>query len=260
MSFALFEQSKTLAESGQIYESLNSYSKALQVCNNDQEIISALDSIRDLKSEQTENCLLAQKILLIGLASKFQTTERGRSAYEEIKNMASKTNTVLKLPIVIVAGGCNSEVEAKIRTYQEFVLLKFSSYQGTIISGGTISGISGLIGKVQEKFPQSIRTIGYVPQTKKRLIDNRYSEIRLTQSDTFSPLEPLQYWIDILATGVRPEKISLLGINGGRISAFEYRLALALGALVYIVQGSGREADDLLLDNNWKLSKNLIAI
>jgi hypothetical protein len=42
--------------------------------------------------------------------------------------------------------------------------------------------------------------------------------------------------------------VKLLGINGGVISAFEYRLALALGASVGLMVGSGRQAD-IILEN-----------
>jgi hypothetical protein len=46
-------------------------------------------------------------------------------------------------------------------------------------------------------------------------------------------------------------------VNGGEIAAFEYRLALALGARVGLVEGSGREADRLFQDPTWANSPNL---
>jgi hypothetical protein len=34
-------------------------------------------------------------------------------------------------------------------------------------------------------------------------------------------LEPLQYWADIITSGIEPSKVKLLGINGGKIAAAE---------------------------------------
>jgi hypothetical protein len=50
---------------------------------------------------------------------------------------------------------------------------------------------------------------------------------------------------------VRPADVRVLGINGGRIAALEYRVALALGAPVGILERSGRSADALLDDPVW---------
>jgi hypothetical protein len=62
----------------------------------------------------------------------------------------------------------------------------------------------------------------------------------------------MQGWMDLVAAGINPSQVRLLGINGGAIAGFEYRLALALGAKVGVVEGSGREADVLLQDPDWK--------
>ena len=43
----------------------------------------------------------------------------------------------------------------------------------------------------------------------------------------------------------------MLGFGGGEIAAFEYRLALALGATVGVVSGTGRAVDELLKDSLW---------
>ena len=51
--------------------------------------------------------------------------------------------------------------------------------------------------------------------------------------------------------------MKLIGINGGQISAFEYRLALMLGAQVGVIEASGREAGRLFRDPYWSKSKTL---
>ena len=65
---------------------------------------------------------------------------------------------------------------------------------GTIISGGTTAGISGLIGDIQELHPDTVTTVGYLPAAipKKDKTDFRYQEIRKTEGAHFSVRQPLQ--------------------------------------------------------------------
>jgi hypothetical protein len=70
----------------------------------------------------------------------------------------------------------------------------------------------------------------------------------------------LQSWIDIIDAGFEPSEIKVLGINGGKISAIEYRLALALGAAVGVVEESGREVAMLLRDEKWVYSDKLFQL
>jgi hypothetical protein len=48
-----------------------------------------------------------------------------------------------------------------------------------------------------------------------------------------------------------------LGIGGGPISAFEYRLAAAIGSLVGLVGDTGREASAMLHDPLWGKTANV---
>jgi hypothetical protein len=258
---AFYERGKSCLLSREPFESLRAYAKALQISLKKQDIELALNTINEFTNqEQLIGYYWIRKLLQIGLAVKFPATNGGASALEQLKKLASTNYQILEEPIVIVAGGCSVEVEAQMRTYHGLVLESFRDFKGTIVSGGTTSGISGLIGEAQRKYPITVRTVGYVPKTKTDLIDKRYREIRFTDGEKFSPLEPLQYWIDIIASGIKADGVKLLGINGGIISAIEYRMALALGAQVAIVVGSGMEADQLLLDNEWNNSKNLISM
>ncbi len=54
-----------------------------------------------------------------------------------------------------------------------------------------------------------------------------------------------------MSAGGDSKRVKLLGFNGGSIAACEYRIALAFGARVGIVEGSGREADNFLQDVFW---------
>jgi macrodomain Ter protein organizer (MatP/YcbG family) len=51
-----------------------------------------------------------------------------------------------------------------------------------------------------------------------------------------------------------------LGINGGNISAFEFRLAIALGAKVGIIAESGRAAAEIFEDPDWKDAHGLMRL
>jgi hypothetical protein len=54
--------------------------------------------------------------------------------------------------------------------------------------------------------------------------------------------------------------VKLIGINGGEISAFEYRLALMLGASIGVIESSGREAVCLFKDPYWGNAINLVRL
>jgi len=203
---------------------------------------------------------LPGRFLLLGLASKFSLTKAGKSSLSLLKAAASPNCQKLESPTVIIAGGCSSDVEAQILGYRSMLLDSFLGFRGTIISGGTGSGVSGLVGDLQQTYPRTIHAIGYVPNTKKGLIDTRYSEIRFTSEDKFSAVEPLTYWADLVSSDIKPNNVKLIGINGGEVSALEFRFALALGASVGIVVDSGLEADRLLCDKDWNRSSNLFSL
>jgi ppGpp synthetase/RelA/SpoT-type nucleotidyltranferase len=246
---------------GKPYESLSAYAKALQVSVNDWVIDAALRSIDRLAVVKTQlnGYDWVQRLLLIGLASKFPESDAGRHALNRVKKLALTTNQPLEGPIVIVAGGNSSEVETQMSSYQGLMLEAFRNFKGTIISGGTISNVSGLVGQVQEKYLSTIKTVGYLPKTiKAELIDKRYFQIRLTDGEDFSPAEPLQYWIDLIDSGISPCDVKLLGINGGKISSFEYKIALVLGASTAIIESSRMEKEKLFSNKDWNTLKNLI--
>lgn len=180
-------------------------------------------------------------------------------------------------PVVFVVGGCDPQVEQKMKGYGDLLDEAFTDFagedpgtKGTIICGGTKEGVSGLVGALFGKgtdASERIDTITYYPARVPSddatfTIDRRYGDRRPTNGETigFSPLEPLQAWIDILRQRIDPRQVKLLGINGGRISAAEYRIALALGARVAVVEGSGRAAAKILSDDDWGTSKRLAAL
>ena len=175
---------------------------------------------------------------------------------ERVQELATKGRPLLQGPLVIVAGGCDKAHANEIAGYAKLIDRAFAEWRGTILSGGTQEGISGLVAGLGTASNGRIHTVGYLPEflpaDGTASVDNRYHELRRTDGRGFSALEPIRNWIDILASGIDPSKVRLLGINGGRIAAMEFRIAWGMGAEVAVVRGSGREADrverDLLAD------------
>lgn len=166
---------------------------------------------------------------------------------------------IISAPVIIVAGGADSIEDPQLSQYRTLLVEAFCIFSGTIISGGTTTGVCGLVGDLQQAYPETIRTIGYVPGVLPAAgeIDSRYREIRRTGGTRFGVLEPLQYWEDILASGIPSGHVKLIGIGGGEISAAEYRIALLLGAKVGVVGTSGGAAADLLEDAEWNDQDNI---
>jgi hypothetical protein len=243
---------------GQPYDSLSMYAKAIQLSSTDWMIETSLRLLEKLSvvRELIRGYDWVCKLLVLGRAVKFQD----QAFLEQVRLLATANVAPILGPVVIVAGGTSAEIRPE--EYRQLLLDGFRSFHGTVISGGTTAGLSGLVGAVQTAYPQSIVTIGYIPAslpdgTKK---DVRYSQIRTTGGQAFSALEPLQYWTDLIASGILPAQVRLLGINGGEISAFEYRLALMLSASVGVIESSGREAACLFKDPYWGNSKNLLPL
>jgi ppGpp synthetase/RelA/SpoT-type nucleotidyltranferase len=236
------------------YESLAAYAKATQLSDTEFMIDTALDVVARFKGLKLPEVEFVRRLLLLAKAVRFPS-ESLRAALSVMRK--AKTADIPR-PVVIVAGGCDASAERRIAEYRDLLMDAFRDFRGTIISGGTTAGISGLVGDLAERYSGQIRAVGYLPKlipdwaTK----DGRYKHF-ITEGTDFSPLEPLQNWIDLVAAGIAPSQVKLLGINGGEISAFEYRLALALGAKVGLLRDSGREAGRMLKDAEWESMKGL---
>lgn len=158
--------------------------------------------------------------------------------------------------VCIVVGTAKTGFSENREEYRRILGQVLAGFRGTVISGGTEQGIPGLVGEIGCTARPRIRTVGYLPagfdSTLTSTRDARYDEHRRTTGARFSQLEPLQSWIDLLASGVQPQDVTVFGMGGGRIAAFEYRLALVLGARVGVIADSGREAEILANDPDWR--------
>jgi len=172
-------------------------------------------------------------------------------------------------PVVILAGDSSSEYDQNLSIYSEYLQEAFDGYDGHIISGGTTTGISAEAAKIvraqkdDASSTGSIDLYGYVPGKLPQatvLEEERHINIIRTSGKDFSPLEPIQYWIDILASGIDPQSVKIVGVGGGAISEFEYRLGVSLGARVALFAESGRAANQMLNDEYWSASKDLFSL
>jgi ppGpp synthetase/RelA/SpoT-type nucleotidyltranferase len=263
MPWAYYDMGKLHLLMGRPYESLEAYSKALSVSSAEFMISTSLLSLERLRilKDQLHGYEWARRLLVLGLAVRFPSPD----ATEAVRKLATKRVDPIRPPVLIVAGGTDARVEAQMRGYSSLVLEAMANFEGTVISGGTKEGISGLVGDMAQAYPGRIRTLGYLPRNvpNTATVDKdrtRYNELRDTDGDGFTPLEPLQNWIDLTATDVSPKQVRVLGINGGTIAATEYQMALALGAQVGLIAESGREAGRLLADAHWSKSGQLLRL
>lgn len=164
-------------------------------------------------------------------------------------------------PVVIVAGGCDRKVEHQIAAYRDIFAAAFETFRGTIICGGTRAGISGLVGDLPGVARGDIRLVSHLPRHIPRDVPlHEAYEIRDCGGQGFTPLGAIQGWMDILASGVDPAAVRVVGVNGGAISAAEYMIAAALGAKVGLLRDSGREAHRLLGDPAWAKNPHLLGL
>jgi class 3 adenylate cyclase len=161
----------------------------------------------------------------------------------------------------ILAGGSSAEGTGRIAAYREALMGALVGARGTLVSGGTAQGVSALAGDVSSAL-EGIRAVGYLPSSLPEDVDEdtRYDELRRTGGERFSPLEPVSYWRDLLDQGIRPVDVGLVAIGGGRLTGLEIRIALALGARVAAIAGSGGSAASVMRDRTWGTSPGLTEI
>lgn len=185
---------------------------------------------------------------------------------DESTDEPSAEKTPLKVPVLIVAGGAGSltaDVAGKVHPMLAGAL---AGFRGTVVSGGTAVGIPGCVGEIAgalaARGAKHFDLVGYIP----RLLPNdaprdaRYDRLVTCGEQGFSPDQIIRNWQDILASGIEPKDVLLLGVGGGELSSVEYRLALALGANVAVVQESGGAADALIADPWWTAVPNLLVM
>jgi ppGpp synthetase/RelA/SpoT-type nucleotidyltranferase len=250
---------------GQPHEGLAALAKAIQRCPAPFLLQSARESLIRIGAIAGDlpGYAWLWKLLLLGQAVKYP--QDLPAALPAVRDLATADRAAIRGPVVIVAGGCDRSVQQQMQTYRPLLDEAFQDFTGTILCGGTTQGIAGLVGDIRRRHGARLHTIGYIPSSWPADATpdedrDRYDEIRPTDGSGFSPLEPLQNWIDLVSAGIAPAEVKLLGINGGTIAAAEYRIAAALGARVALLEKSGREAAKVFADPDWEGSPNLVGI
>jgi len=174
--------------------------------------------------------------------------------------------TPLKAPVLIVAGGAGRLPVEVARTVRPMLAGALAGFRGTVISGGTGVGIPGCVGEIAgalaTRGAKPFDLVGYIPRNLPNDAprDARYDRHVSCGEQGFSPDQIIRNWQDILAAGIEPKDVLLLGVGGGEVSSVEYRLALAFGASVAVVKGSGGAADALIEDPWWTAVPNLLVM
>lgn len=260
LPWAFFDVGKFHLLMGKPYESLTSYAKAVEMSTASFMIETSRASVHRLAvvKDKVPGYVWAERLLLVGQAARYPD----EGLIRELTSLASPHSKAPSSPVAIVAGGSDLDNKQLVQDYRQVLLDGFRDFRGTVVSGGTASGVGRLVGELKERHLNAISAIGYAPHTLPAgvLEDDRYDEVRRTGGDSFSPLQPLQYWIDIIASGIPSSEVKLVGIGGGPISALEYRLALAFGAQVAVLDGSGGEVTKLISDDDWANSEALLRL
>jgi ppGpp synthetase/RelA/SpoT-type nucleotidyltranferase len=238
-------------------ENENTKSKEWQVAKRELEALQEMpEPHRDQESIQKAKAKRVKALREFKKARERAKVAREKAAVSRRESLRKKMITpnlpTFEGPLVIVAGGCEKEVEDKVLEYRSLLQKAFEGFHGIVFSGGTTAGISGLVGDLPSSRKGPIRKIAYLPDSIPmwtRLHDAY--EVYQTAGSRFSALQTLQMWTNILASGIDPADVKLLGINGGRIAAFEFRLAVALGARAGIIADSGRAASEIFEDPDW---------
>ena len=168
--------------------------------------------------------------------------------------------------VLIVAGGALTMKPAVLRLVRPVVDSALRHFRGTVISGGTSVGIPGCVGDVAGRLEsgrkKAFELIGYIPKNLPGDApkDARYDDYVVTDDEGFSSGQIIRMWEDFRDSGITPDRVQLLGIGGGAITAVEFRVALALGAATAAVHSTGGAADTLLADPVWLGTSTLVAM
>jgi ppGpp synthetase/RelA/SpoT-type nucleotidyltranferase len=190
---------------------------------------------------------------------------RQRAGTQDQRPLQAWTRVGIKRrPALVIAGGAasmNAEMVKKIRPFLYPVLEKF---KGTVISGGTAIGVPGCVGDIAAELEKlgrkGFRLLAYVPTLYPDDAPT-HSAYNVTKfREFFSPDHILQGWKDLLAAGIDPEEVLLLGFGGGPLSAAEYQIGVALGAGVGVVVETGGAADAMAADPLWEKPTNFFRL
>jgi ppGpp synthetase/RelA/SpoT-type nucleotidyltranferase len=186
---------------------------------------------------------------------------------EAVRTGKKPTGARAKLvgPVVVVAGGATSMRAETLATVRPILATALADFKGTVTAGGTDVGIPGCVGdlarELEAKDRKRFHLVAYRPE---RLPDDAprhpgYDEV-VKLGGEFSARQILSNWRDILAAGINPAEVVVLGFGGGSLSALDYCIALGFGASVGVVRGTKGVADAIFDDSLWAGLPNLFPL
>ena len=259
---------------GKPNEALNSYCLAVATCHLPEMIRDELEALTSIvtalaggpEQDKRVGFEWARRLLIVALAAGSARRQdrpnepgarawkkAGKSVKRQVRALATPAASVrnaFRLPMAIVAGGCDTRFQGElVAKYGRHLQRAFNGFSGTIISGGTTAGISGMVGQLRPSPGRMLHRVAYLPRGKRLPNGDKRSkayEVRPSPGEGYNPAGVLQAWADILRQKIRPGQVRILGINGGKLTEFELRLGLALGAVVGVVEDSRRAVKTLL--------------
>lgn len=245
---------------GRIEEGLIFYCRGIQAVSNNgilrQELEMAADLCEYLAGPAAKPFLMLRLLLIAVLLARTpgDSPQENTPLWDEAKTALGRELPVLSPEhaggrLLIMAGGAGSLTPEVAKCFQEAILPALTGWSGTIISGGTRSGVPGIVGHVVKKLEGTCSPGIYAVAMQPSLLptdaprDERYHlYVNTNPGHSFSPLDVVFYWLYLLRSGVRPDRVKVLGLGGGPIAELEYAVALTLGSMVGLVRDSGGAA------------------
>jgi len=168
--------------------------------------------------------------------------------------------------VLIIAGKSESLDDIHQQEYENYIHNTLRDFEGTVISGGTNTGLPGIVGKLTAKHAKTddvkYALLGYLPANLPYNVTRGigYDKYVTSNTRTFSFLDVFKYWIDILFSEIPFENILVFGITGKTISELEYFFALSLGINVALIDKSGGAVDNILQNPIWEHESNLLIL
>lgn len=168
---------------------------------------------------------------------------------------------------MLVIAGRSESMESKLHEeYENYLKDALHDFDGTVICGGTNTGLPGIVGtmtaKLRELDELNYNLLGYLPANLPPYIKRGtgYDRYITSETNNFSFLDAFKYWVDILLNDIPVDKILVFGINGKTISELEYSFALSIGVNLALVGGSGGAADNIIQNPMCTNEPNLLIL
>jgi ppGpp synthetase/RelA/SpoT-type nucleotidyltranferase len=257
LPYAYFTAGRLELFLGNSYEGLGYYARGIGYCNAGTHFIP--EDIFAVETNWLKRIYARKKIpeecqRAIDLLSLGKTIQSGAGKV--------RSKSPLSPPILIIAGCTENMKSGKVKEIRPLLVKALGDFGGTVISGGTTSGVPGCVGDIAvtlaNRRKKSFRLTGYLPAKLSPGISLHPGFDDIIEADIkFSPEQILRYWRDILAKGIHPESVLLLGFGGEPLTVAEYCIALGMGASVGIVADMGNAAKEFIKDALWASLPNL---